>query len=79
MMRWTVRLEARTEGGVAEAREGSRVDRRVVAGTSAGMGLAVSEAKVGRGELRAGRVQSQVVEQAAHSRIAPQRWVLPAL
>ena len=74
-MRWTVRLEARTDQGKVEATELATIGRPVVDGTLAGLGLALAEAKAVLAELQASMVQSQVVEYAACHRICP-RWAL---
>src|SRR3712207_344784 len=75
MMRWTVRLEARTDQGEAKTTELVTFDRPVVDGTLAELGLALSEAKAVLAELQASMVQSQVVEYAACRRVCPQCWV----
>ena len=72
MMRWTVRLEARTDQGEATTTELVTFDRPVVDGTLADLGLALSEAKAVLAKLQAGMVQSQVAECAACRRVCPQ-------
>src|SRR5215211_3066259 len=79
MMRWTVRLEARTDQGGVTTTELVTFDRPVVNGTLADLGLALSEAKAVLAELQASMVQSQVVEYAGHRRVCPQCWVPQAL
>src|SRR5215211_3415015 len=79
MMRWTVRLEARTDQGEVKTTELVTFDRPVVDGTLADLGLALSEAKAVLAELQASMVQSQVVEYAGHRRVCPQCWVPQAL
>src|SRR5215217_211562 len=53
MMRWTVRLEARTDRGEVKTTELVTFDRPVVDGTLAELGLALSEAKAVQAELGA--------------------------
>ena len=71
-MRWTVRLEARTDTGEVETTELVTVNRLVMDGTLAELGLALSEAKAVLAKLQATMVQSQVAEYAACHRICPQ-------
>jgi hypothetical protein len=71
-MQWTVRLEARTDTGEVETTELVTVNRLVVGGTLAELGLALSEAKAVLAKLQATMVQSQVAEYAACHRICPQ-------
>src|SRR5215218_4939057 len=71
-MRWTVRLEARTDTGEVETTELVTIGRPVVGGTLAELGLALSEAKSVLAKLQATMVQSQVAEYAACHRICPQ-------
>ncbi len=78
-MRWTVRLEARTDQGEAKTTELVTLDRPVVDGTLADLGPALSGAKAVLAELQASMVQSQVMEYAGHRRACPQCWVPQAL
>ena len=71
-MRWTVRLEARTDTGEMEATELVTIGRPVVGGTLTELGLALSEAKVVLAELQEIMVRSQVAEYAACHRVCPQ-------
>src|SRR3712207_2644766 len=71
-MRWTVRLEARTDQGEVRATELVTFDRPVVDGTFADLGLALSEAKAVLAELQAIMVRSQVAECVACHRFCPQ-------
>jgi hypothetical protein len=71
-MQWTMRLEARTDTGEVETTELVTVNRLVVGGTLAELGLALSEAKAVLAKLQATMVQSQVAEYAACHRICPQ-------
>jgi hypothetical protein len=71
MMRWTVRLEARTGQGVVRTTALVTFHRPVVNGTLADLGLALSEAKAVLAKLQASMVQSQVVEHAARHRVCP--------
>src|SRR5215217_6253525 len=69
-MRWTVRLEARTDTGEVETTELVTIGRPVVGGTLAELGLALSEAKSVLAKLQASMVQSQVADYAACHRAA---------
>ena len=71
-MRWTVRLEARTDTGEVETTELVTIGRPVVGGTLAELGLALSEAKSVLAKLQASMVQSQVADYAACHRVCPQ-------
>src|SRR5215218_7463352 len=71
-MRWTVRLEARTDTGEVETTELVTIGRPVVGGTLAQLGLALSEAKSVLAKLQASMVQSQVADYAACHRVCPQ-------
>ena len=70
-MRWTVRLEARTNQGEVETTELVTLERPVVDGTLADLGLALAEAKAVLSKLQVIMVRSQVVEYAACHRICP--------
>jgi hypothetical protein len=72
MMRWTVRLEARTGTGEVQTTELITFDRPVVDGTLAELGLALAEAKAVLAELQASMVRSQLAEYVACHRICPQ-------
>ena len=78
-MRWTVRLEARTNQGEVETTELVTLERPVVDGTLADLGLALAEAKAVLSKLQVIMVRSQVVEYAGHRRACPQCWVPQAL
>ncbi len=71
-MRWTVRLEARTDQGEVETTELVTIGRPVVDGTLADLGLALSEAKAILAELQVIMVRSQVAEYVACHRVCPQ-------
>ncbi|HTE19916.1 MAG TPA: ISKra4 family transposase [Armatimonadota bacterium] len=71
-MQWTVRLEARTDQGEVETTELVTLNRLVVDGSLAELGLALSEAKAVLAKLQATMVQSQVAEYAACHRVCPQ-------
>ena len=71
-MRWTVRLEARTGQGEVETTELVTIDRPVVNGTLADLGLALVEAKAVLAKLQVIMVQSQVAEYVACHRVCPQ-------
>ena len=71
-MRWTVRLEARTDTGEVETTELVTIGRPVVGGMLAELGLALSEAKAVLAKLQASMVQSQVADYAACRRVCPQ-------
>ena len=66
MMRWTVRLEARTDTGEVQTTDLVTFDRPVVDGTLAELGLALSEAKAVLAELQANMLHGQVAGYAAH-------------
>jgi hypothetical protein len=71
-MRWTVRLEARTDQGEVETTELVTFNRLVVGGTLAELGLALSEVKAVLAKPQVAMVQSQVAEYTASRRIYPQ-------
>src|SRR5919199_4319280 len=71
-MQWTVRLEARTDTGEVRTTELATVNRLVMDGTLAELGLALSEAKAVLAKLQATMVQNQVAEYVACHRICPQ-------
>ena len=68
-MRWTVRLEARTDQGEVQTTELVTFDRPAVDGTLAELGLALSEAKAVLAELQASMVRRQVAEYVACHRL----------
>ena len=70
-MQWTVRLEARTDTGEVETTELVTVNRLVVGGTLAELGLALSEAKATLAKLQGIMVQSQAAEYVACHRVCP--------
>ena len=76
-MRWTVRLEARTDQGEVEATELVTFSRPVVDGTLADLGLALSEAKAVLAELQASMVRRQVAEYVACHRLCRREWQKP--
>ena len=79
MMRWTVRLEARTDLGEVRTTELVTFDRPVVDGTLADLGLALSEAKAILAKLQASMLHGQVAGYAAHHRVCPECGVLQSL
>jgi hypothetical protein len=70
-MRWTVRLEARTDQGEVQTTELVTIERPVVGGTFADLGLALAEAKAVLAELQRIMVRSQVAEHVARHRLCP--------
>src|SRR5215211_3711840 len=70
-MRWTVRLEARTDRGEVEATELVTISRPAVAGTLAEVGLTLAEAKAFLAGLQASMVRDQLAGYAAHHRLCP--------
>ena len=70
-MRWTVRLEARTDMGEVQTTELVTMGRPVVDGTLAELGLALAEAKAVLAKLQVIMVRGQVAEYAARHRICP--------
>jgi hypothetical protein len=70
-MRWTVRLEARTDRGEVETTELVTIGRPVAAGTLAELGLAPSEAKAVLAQLQVIMVRSQVAGYVACHRLCP--------
>jgi hypothetical protein len=70
-MRWTVRLEARTDRGEVEATELVTISRPAVAGTLAEVGLTLAEAKALLAGLQASMVRDQLAGYAAHHRLCP--------
>jgi hypothetical protein len=61
-MQWTVRLEARTDQGEVETTELVTLNRLVVDGSLAELGLALSEAKAVMAKLQVTMVQSQLAK-----------------
>src|SRR5918998_923261 len=70
-MRWTVRLEARTDQGEVETTELVTFRRPVADGTLSDLGLALAEAKAVLAKLQASMVRSQVARCAARGRVCP--------
>ena len=70
-MRWTVRLEARTDTGEVETTELVTIGRPVVGGTLAELGLALSEAKATLAKLQMSLVQGRAAEYVACLRLCP--------
>ena len=70
-MRWTVRLEARTDTGEVEATELVTFSRPVVDGTLAELGRALSEAKATLAKLQMRLVQGRAAEYVACRRLCP--------
>ena len=70
-MRWTVRLEARTDTGEVETAELVALSRPVVDGTLAELGLALSEAKATLAKLQMSLVQGRAAEYVACRRLCP--------
>jgi hypothetical protein len=62
LMQWTVRLEARTDQGEVETTELVTLNRLVVDGSLAELGLALSEAKAVMAKLQVTMVQSQLAK-----------------
>ena len=79
MMRWTVRLEARTSRGEVTVTELATLSRPVMGGTLADIGLVLSEAKAVLVRLQESMVQSQVAEYVTCRRVCPQRRVFQSL
>ncbi len=75
-MRWTVRLEARTDHGAVETTELVTISRPTVAGTLAEIGLTLAEAKALLAGLQEVVVRDQVGEYTAGRRVCPQCGVL---
>ena len=70
-MKWTIRLEARTEWGEATSYEIGALRRGIDDLTADGTGLTLREAKVLLAELQRRIVQSQIDEYIACARVAP--------
>src|SRR3954467_14580173 len=70
-MRWTVRLEARTDRGGVEATELVTISRPAVAGTLAEVSLTLAEAKALLAGLQASMVRDQLAGYVAHHRLCP--------
>jgi hypothetical protein len=71
MMRWTVRLEARTDEGEVKTTELVAFGRPAMARTLAEIGLALAEAKALLTKLQASMLRDQVAEYAARSQVCP--------
>jgi hypothetical protein len=78
-MRWTVRLEARTDQGEVKATELATFERPIVAGGLAEIGLTLAETKALLAALQASMLQGQVAGYAAHQRVCPECGVLQSL
>src|SRR5918998_5694105 len=70
-MRWTVRLEVGADQGEVKTTELVTIDRPVVDGALADLGLALVEAKAVLAKLQASMVRSQVAEYVACRRVCP--------
>src|SRR4051794_13965169 len=70
-MRWTVRLEARTDRGEVEATELVTINRPAVAGTLAGVSLTLAEAKALLAGLQASMVRDQLAGYVAPHPLCP--------
>ena len=79
VMRWTVRLEARTDGGEVETTELATITRPAMVGTLAEIGLVLAEAKGLLAGLQASMVRSQVAEHVASRRACSECGVCRAL
>src|SRR3712207_3880785 len=79
MMRWTVRLEARTDQGEVETTELVTFSRPATVNTLAEIGLTLAEAKALLAELQGSMLCGQVAGYAAHYRICPACGVLQPL
>ncbi len=79
MMRWTVRLEARTDEGEVKTTELVAFGRPAMARTLAEIGLALAEAKALLTKLQASMLRDQVAEYAARSQVCPGCGVLRSL
>ena len=78
-MRWTVRLEARTDQGEVETTELVTFSRPATVNTLAEIGLSLAEAKALLAGLQASMLCGQVAGYAAHYRVCPACWVLQPL
>lgn len=78
-MRWTVRLEARTDAGEVETTELAAFSRPAVGGTLAQIGLMLAEAKALLARLQVGMVRGQAAEYAAARRACTECGVLRSL
>src|SRR5918998_4208359 len=79
MMRWTVRLEARTDQGELETMELVTFSRPAIVNTLAEIGLSLAEAKALLAGLQASMLCGQVAGYAAHHRPCPACGVLQPL
>ena len=79
MMRWTVRLEARTNRGEVETTELATLSRPAMGGTLAEIGLTLAEAKALLAGLQASMLCGQVAEYAGRRRVCPECGVLQPL
>ena len=78
-MRWTVRLEARTNRGEVETTELATLSRPAMGGTLAEIGLTLAEAKALLTKLQASILCDQLAEYAAHRRVCPDCGMLQPL
>ncbi len=76
---WTVRLEARTSKGKVKTTELVTFRKPGVAGTLAGIGLMLAEAKTLLAKLQASMLCGQVAAYAAHHRVCAAGGVLQPL
>ena len=79
MMRWTVRLEARTDQGEVKTTELVTFSRPAIVNTLAEIGLTLAEAKALLAELQGSLLCGQVAGYAAHHRPCPACGVLQPL
>src|SRR3954467_9515852 len=79
MMRWTVRLEARTDKGEVKTAELVTFCRPAMASTLAEIGLTLAEAKALLSKLQASILCDQLAEYAAHRRVCPDCGMLQPL
>src|SRR3712207_2234879 len=79
MMRWTVRLEARTDQGEVETTELIAFSRPAIVNTLAEIGLTLAEAKALLAGLQGSMLCGQVAGYAAHYRVCPACGVLQRL
>ena len=78
-MRWTVRLEARTDEGEVKTTELATFGRPAMVGTLAEIGLTLAEAKALLAKLQSSMLCGQVAEYAARCRVCPECGVLRPL
>ena len=78
-MRWTVRLEARTDQGEVETTELVTFSRPAIVNSLAEIGLSLAEAKALLAGLQASMLCGQVAEYAGRRRVCPECGVLQPL